>query len=474
MQNLSGYDEKKILVREKINTELKALPYIFTRYTTFLSDNRKADTTVYSYLSTLTSCFRTIYQDYYLSDESFYKKISSSDIEYYFDAKSNLGTKALQRHWSVLNSFFTFLVNENDISSNPMQTVRRPIDSNTNRKLNYLNRNELDRLLTTIKHNPTKFTSFRDEIIIKLAISTGLDIADMVNLNFDHIDFVNGTIHVISKKGDRLIPVGSSILTLLRKWSQFRSQYFKGSDTPALFISSLKHRLSVDAVGYMLRKYCEQANVPIITFKDLKSTMVYLLARENVSMESIMDFLGVSDYLIVVQAYDAAMKEYNTNILNAIDCLFATPVSKEQNLNGESEIQHNFSVEIKPPEYAQYTKGGEGFTIYGNITNLLEQPLKFKLKSCAIFINGMLRTSDYAYTGYQFDEEYIFPKTTRTFGKIWITDNFAEKQLHANDYLLLCLVEIDSHIEHHIKYVFKKSQLGDYWSEESWYEIDSH
>ena len=74
--------------------------------------------------------------------------------------------------------------------------------------------------------------------------------------------------------------------------------YFKGNDTPALFISSKKSRLSVDAVGEMLRKYCEQANVPQITFKDLKSTMVYLLARQNVSMDAIMRFLNVTDYSI--------------------------------------------------------------------------------------------------------------------------------------------------------------------------------
>ena len=214
-----------------------------------------------------------------------------------------------------------------------MQSIRRPIDRNTNRKLNYLTQDEFNRLLSTIKHDPTKFTAFRDEIIVKLAVSTGLDITELVNLNFDHIDFLNGTIRVISKKGERLIPVGDSILSLLKRWNQFREVYFKGSDTPALFISSKKSRLSVDAVGEMLRNYCEQANVPQITFKDLKSTMVYLLARENVSMEAIMNFMGVSDYLMIVQAYDAAIKEHDVNIHNALNHLFDAPVSHTQGVS---------------------------------------------------------------------------------------------------------------------------------------------
>ena len=130
-------------------------------------------------------------------------------------------------------------------------------------------------MLTTIKHNPTKFTSFRDEIIIKLAISTGIDVSDLLNLNFGDINFEGSYISVINKKGERHIPIGESMLTLLKKWGQFRNQYFKGVDSPALFISTMKHRLSIDAVTHMLEKNCEQANVHRITYKDLKSTMVY-------------------------------------------------------------------------------------------------------------------------------------------------------------------------------------------------------
>lgn len=333
MSTTSGYDEQQKIIRNKINSELEILPDIFTKYTESLYNAHKTSSTIHATLVTLSSCFRTIYQDYYLFDETFYEKITSKEIAYYFDAKCDLSIKSLQRNWSILNSFFNFLLDNNYISESPMASIRRPIDRNTDRKLRYLNRNELDQLLMTVKHNSTRFTAFRDEIIIKIAISTGLDISDMVNLNFDHIDFINGTMRVINKKGERIIPLGNSIISLLKKWVQFRNQYFKGSDTSALFVSSQKHRLSVDAVSHMLAKYCEQANVPIISFKDLKSTMVYLLAKENVSMHDIMKFLGVTDYLIVVQAYDAAMIERNINIHDTINDLF------DKSEYGDSDIK---------------------------------------------------------------------------------------------------------------------------------------
>lgn len=469
---LSGHEEKRAVIQDKINTELKALPSIFSDYCFYMKENKKSDSTILSYLITLTACLRTIYQDYYISDELFYKKITVSDIEYYFDAKKDLNIKVLQRYWSTLNSFFSFLDKKDDAFTNPMKEIRRPVENNVMRKLNHLTREELDRLLTTIKHNPTKFTSFRDEIIIKLAISTGIDISDLLNLNFENINFDGNYISVINQKGERHIPIGESLIDLLKKWGQFRNKYFEGIDSPALFISTLKRRLSVDAVAHMLEKNCEQANVHRITYRDLKSTMVYLLAQQNVSMEAIMKFIDVSDYLIVVQAYDAAMKEKNIDITETINELFESPVDAKRGPKSNS-ISHNFSLQIRTPEYVTYEGGKSGFTIYVNINNNLSIPLKLRLKSCAIFMNGMLRSCNYSYTGYQFNEEYVFPKTTKTFGKIWITDSLQNKKINHNDYLIICMLETSSNIEHYIKYIYNENEQGTFWILDDWYEIDS-
>ena len=471
MQTILGYEEKQEKIKDKIENELSLLPEIFKKYIYDLRDSGKAETTVYSYLNTLTSCIRGIIQDYYITDETFYANLDEAIIMAYFDSKYELGVQALQRHWSVLNSFFSFLVKNNYIVFNPMQSISRPTGTTTIRKLNYLNYKEVERLIATIKHNPTKFTAFRDEVIIKLALTTGIDLADIVNLDYEHIDFSNNTIHVFSKKGERTILISPSMAELLKKWIQFRNEYFRGSDTSALFVSTLKNRISVHTIGQIIEKHCEEANVPIITFKDLKSTMVYLLARENVSMEAIMELLGISDYMVIVQAYDAAIKEKNANIINVIDGLFEKPFLNVNNILGKSDVKRSISIELKNPEYSTYVGGGQGFTIFANIRNLNETPLKIKLKSCAIFMGGMLRISDYAYSGYQFDEETILPNTTKTFGKIWITDKLSVTKIRTGDYLILSLMEVDSKIIYQIKYTYNENHLGGFWSEDNWYEM---
>ena len=329
MKSISGYDEKNQLVKNKLDVQLKVLPRIFSDYCNFLGGRNKTDTTKLSYITTLAACFRTIRGEYYFSDEYFYKALTERNFKDYF-VNSDLGIKTLQSHWSVLNSFLGYLQESGHIEKNPLLSIPRPSDNNTLRQMNYLTRRDLDKLLSVIKRNPTKFTAFRDEVIIKLAIVSGLSIGDLLNLNFDDIDYANGTISVVNKQGERTITIGIAMMDLLKKWSDFRNVYFEGSDTSALFVSTRKQRMSEDRVSEMLSKYCEQAEIARRSFKDLKSTMIYLLAKEDVSMEDIMNRIGASDYLNVVQAYDAAMKEKNINIDHAIDRLFGEESAKRQ------------------------------------------------------------------------------------------------------------------------------------------------
>ena len=329
MKSISGYDERNQLIKKKLDAQLKVLPNVFFDYCKFLGSHNKTDTTKLSYITTLAACFRTILGEYYFSDEDFYSALTERNFRDYFN-NSDLGIKTLQGHWSVLNSFLGYLLEFGHIEKNPLLSIQRPNNNDTHRQMNYLTRGDLDRLLLAIKRNPTKFTAFRDEVIIKLAIVSGLSIGDLLNLNYDNIDYAAGAIFVINKNGERTITIGTYMMDLLKKWSDFRNTYFEGSDTSALFVSTRKQRISEDRASEMLSKYCEQAEIARRSFKDLKSTMVYLLAKENVSMEDIMNRIGVSDYLNVVQAYDAAMKEKNVNIDNAIDRIFDEGSIKRQ------------------------------------------------------------------------------------------------------------------------------------------------
>ena len=375
MRDLSGCDKKQLLAREKTEKLLGNLPRIFSEYVTYLKTENKADSTIFTYLDRLSYCCKSICQSLCLTDEKFYAKITNADIANYFEAKSNLGDKSLRLYSVVLKSFFVFLIKNKYLVNNPMPVIRQPIDTCGYRKINYLTQEQLNRLLITIKHNKRRFVAFRDEVMFKLAISTGLNIAEIVNLNVQDIDFTNGVFHVKSNRGERSVHIGDYIQCLLETWCEFRNEYVQVSNMPALFFSSENERLTESAVNEALAQYCEQADLPLITCRDLKSTMIYLLACEGVSMEALMRHLGTQHYHLVAQAYDAARKEHNVNILDAANHWFDSRVLTKENVT--SSEQRTFSVEIKKPDCGEYTSDDDGFTIIGNIVNSTEYYSKY-------------------------------------------------------------------------------------------------
>ena len=53
MSNVSGYDEKRLEVLRKIESELRILPPIFSEFVFALREQGRVEATIHTYLSTL-------------------------------------------------------------------------------------------------------------------------------------------------------------------------------------------------------------------------------------------------------------------------------------------------------------------------------------------------------------------------------------------------------------------------------------
>lgn len=126
------------------------------------------------------------------------------------------------------------------------------------------------------------------------------------------------------------------------------------------------------------------------------------------------------------------------------------------------------TLDVRPPEYSNFTKGGNGFAIYVNINNNTDEPLKLKLQECSVFSNGRQRASEYTYTGYSFDEEYVFPNIIKTLGKIWITESWTTPNLVKGDVFTISFKDASNKI-YFFKYVF--NDIGQ-WEFNDYYELD--
>jgi len=119
------------------------------------------------------------------------------------------------------------------------------------------------------------------------------------------------------------------------------------------------------------------------------------------------------------------------------------------------------SLDLLPPENMSYSGGGTGFTIFITVTSNYKTPAKFELAEISLRWNEDKVVPDYNYRNHEFPDGYIFPECPRTFGKIWLTDEKAVKELGNGDKLHLSFK--DKQDDSEILFVYAYDKENNEW-----------
>ena len=328
MNNIAGRLEKETKFYENISKKLEGLPKIFNEYYTSMRANRKSYTTIGVYINNISHFANFVTKNNLTED--FYKNVTSSDIENYMisletregkDGLRRTGDDILQARWSSLNTFFAWLVKRGYVAQNPMNMVDRP-KNNTEHKVTFLDRREIERLFKMVDRNPNKIKSVRDKTLFSVAIATGLRASALTNINIEDIDWNDGVIRVIEKRQKvREIPIGQNTLNALKEWLEVRNKEFEGVNTTAVFLSQKRGRLSGDAANDALREYCEQAGIKKkITLHKLRASAATNLAASKVDIQTIGNILGHQSTGTTLR-YVAVLDENKKNAVSILDKL---------------------------------------------------------------------------------------------------------------------------------------------------------
>lgn len=329
MSNVTGRLEKETKFYENMTKKLQDLPAIFNEYFVSMRANKKTYTTIGVYINNVLHFARFVTNENLTND--FYKHITPADIENYMisletretkEGTKRTGDDIQQARWTSLNVFFNWLIKRNYITENPMVIVDRP-KNNTEHKVTYLTKVEINRLFKAIENNPSQVISARDKALFSLALATGLRASALVNINIEDINFDSGIINVVEKrKKIREISIGPNIKNVLTEWIDTRNSEFKDLDTSALFISQKKNRLSPDAANDALKKYCDEAGIQKkITMHKLRSSAACTLAKNNVPVKAIAKQLGHSSITVTMKYIDV-FNEDAEKVKNVLDGLF--------------------------------------------------------------------------------------------------------------------------------------------------------
>ena len=192
------------------------------------------------------------------------------------------------------------------VVKNMADYIDAPKDKNEHKVVS-LTMDEIQKIKKNIfEYDPTKQRHYeamknRDYAVVMLALTTGLRIGSIIELNVEDLNFDTGEL-TITEKGNktRTIYLTDEMLFIIKEYLKDRETVLKldksrnKSVTNALFISRNKKRLSYPRVNEMLKTYTKGINKKITPHK-LRSTCATILYDNTQDIMIVKDTLGHQD-----------------------------------------------------------------------------------------------------------------------------------------------------------------------------------
>jgi integrase/recombinase XerC len=196
------------------------------------------------------------------------------------------------RKLATLRSFYKFCLRRAYIQTNPVATIRTP--KQEKRLPKFLDIGAIQKLLTT--PDDATLLGARDRAMLETLYSTGVRVSELVALNVDDLDPVNGQLRVRGKgRKERITPIGPTAVTAIRRYLDMRQRDPRNStfDRMAMFVNKHGQRLSTRSVRRKLDKYLSEAGLdPTISPHTLRHTFATHMLNNGADLRSVQELLG--------------------------------------------------------------------------------------------------------------------------------------------------------------------------------------
>ena len=161
-----------------------------------------------------------------------------------------LGGRSLARVLSAWRGFFSYLMRDHGYTDNPCMGLRAPKSPKTLPQA--LSPDEAARMVDLPGDTPE---ALRDKAMFELFYSSGLRLAELVDLDPGQLDLNSGEVRVTGKGNKtRIVPLGQYAITALQAWLAVRDQLAKAGET-ALFVGARGQRISPRVVQLRMKQW---------------------------------------------------------------------------------------------------------------------------------------------------------------------------------------------------------------------------
>jgi integrase/recombinase XerC len=231
-------------------------------------------------------------------------EITPLELRTYVSAMHEAGyaKTSVARRLASLRSFFKFAQREGKCESNPAKPLRNP---RKERKLpHFLSNQEIGQLLAAPPKSDPQ--GIRDRAILETMYSAGLRVSELVGMNLDDLDLMDGLVRIRGKgKKERLSPLGSFAVKALQSWLKVREP---AANLPAkhgspVFLNRFGKRLTTRSIARMLEKYLKLTGLDLRTSPHtLRHSFATHLLDRGADIRSVQELLGHKS-LVTTQIY---------------------------------------------------------------------------------------------------------------------------------------------------------------------------
>jgi len=163
-----------------------------------------------------------------------------------------LSSKSIARALSAWRGFYDYLIQHQGFTQNPVIGLRAPKSAKTLPQAL-----SVDQAVKFVDIQGDGLLEVRDHAILELFYSSGLRLAELVNLDIDMLDFSEGTVTVTGKGNKtRIVPLGSQAANALQIWLQQRTDIkIDDKNKNAVFVTQQGRRVTPRAVQYRVKTW---------------------------------------------------------------------------------------------------------------------------------------------------------------------------------------------------------------------------
>ena len=261
-------------------------------------EKRYPETTVTSYLNALNK-----YNDFIDEKNIQYKTITKDEIREYLKRldEENYSKSSVSQNLSALRNFYSFLVNNNKITSNQFKLIKNP--KKEKHLPNFLQPDELQSIFDSIELETP--LGIRNRLIIELLYATGLRVSELVSLELKDIDFSSHEIRVTGK-GDkeRIVFFGDYALKYLKMYlNRSRSILLNGKKEDILLLNKDGNPITARGIEVVIDKIVNEAALKHnISPHVIRHTFATDMLNNGADLKSVQELLGHSS-LSTTQIY---------------------------------------------------------------------------------------------------------------------------------------------------------------------------